>query len=161
MRAGNLDFGLRYLVGTAPLRSNHPLPVLSFEVLAGGRFNWYNQDLGLDLSATFTGPVLDRTRKGTFASSIRRSFVEPLLGMRLGLWLTENAVISFKATVRGFGLVADGNLDADLELSCGYRVHKNIYPYLGYRTRFVKFSTGELGFNGWFHGPILGAASVF
>ena len=30
VRAGNLDFGGRYLVGTVPVRSDSPLPVLSF-----------------------------------------------------------------------------------------------------------------------------------
>ena len=161
VRAGNLDFGLRYLVGTTPLRSDKPLPLLSFEILGGGRWNWYNQDLNLNVATSFTGPQIDRTSQRTFTSRIRRSYVEPLLGMRLSLWLTEKAVTTFRGTVGGFGLVADGNLDADMELAFGYRIHKQIYPYLGYRTRFDKFSTGTLGFNGWLHGPVLGTVFVF
>ncbi len=35
-RAGNLDFGPRYLLGTLPLSGEKPLPVLSFELLGGG-----------------------------------------------------------------------------------------------------------------------------
>jgi hypothetical protein len=161
VRAGNLDFGLRYLVGTTPLRSDKPLPLLSFEILGGGRWNWYNQDLSLGVATSFTGPGIDSTGERTFTSRIRRSYVEPLLGMRLSLWLTEKAVTTFRGTVGGFGLVADGNLDADLELAFGYRVHQHIYPYLGYRARFDKFSKATLGFNGWFHGPILGAVFAF
>jgi hypothetical protein len=161
VRAGNLDFGLRYLVGTTPLSSDNPLPLLSLEILGGGRWNWYNQDLSLGVASSFTGPVIDRASQRTFTSRIRRSYVEPLLGLRLSLWLTEKAVTTFRGTVGGFGLVADGNLDADLELAFGYRVHKNIYPYLGYRAWFDKFSKATLGFNGWFHGPTLGAVFVF
>jgi hypothetical protein len=43
----------------------------------------------------------------------------------------EKAVITFKGTIGGFGLVADSNFDSDLELSFGYRVQKNVYAYLG------------------------------
>jgi hypothetical protein len=48
----------------------------------------------------------------------------------------EKAVITFKGTIGGFGLVADSNLDSDLELPFGYRVQKNVYAYLGYRARY-------------------------
>jgi hypothetical protein len=77
------------------------------------------------------------------------------------MWLNEKAVTTFRATMGGFGLVADGNLDADMELAFGYRVHKHVYPYLGYRARFDKFSKASLGFNGWVHGPVLGATFAF
>jgi hypothetical protein len=161
VRAGNLDFGVRYLVGTTPLRSDKPLPLLSFEILGGGRWNWYNQDLSLGVAASFTGPDIDETGQRTFTRHIRRSYVEPLLGMRLSLWLKDKAVTTFRGTVGGFGLVADGNLDADMELAFGYRIRKQIYPYLGYRARFDKFSKANLGFNGWLHGPVLGAMFAF
>ena len=160
-RLGNLDFAVRYLVGTVALSPDKPLPVLSFELLGGGRYNYYNQYLRLGVSATITGPVIDRTRGRTFTINFSRSFVEPMLGMRLGLWLTEKAFINFKGTLGGFGLVADNNFDSDLELLFGYRVFQSIYACLGYRARYVQFDRSDLSFSAWLHGPILGAAFMF
>ena len=161
VRAGNLDFGGRYLVGTVPLRSDSPLPVLSFELLGGGRYNYYNQYMRLGVGVSFTGPVLDRSRSKDFTKEITRSYVEPFLGLRLGLWLNDKALFTFRGTVGGFALFNDNNLDSDLELSFGYRVHRNIYAYLGYRARYQQFHTSELDFSAWLHGPILGAVFAF
>ena len=161
VRAGSLDFGLRYLVGTLPLKAEKPVPVLSFEALGGGRFNWYNQDLTLGVSATFTGGVLDPTAGSTFSDSFEREYVEPFLGMRLGLWLTEMAVITFQGTVGGFGIMNDNNLDSVLELAFGYRVHKSICTYLGYRARYEQADKGQISISGWFDGPMLGAMFAF
>jgi hypothetical protein len=161
VRAGGLDFGLRYLVGTLPLKSGKPLPNLSFEGLGGGRFNWYNQDLYLGVSATFTGGVLDPNAEGTFKTTFERELVEPFLGMRLSLWLTEMAVIAFQGTVGGFGIMNDDNLDSVLDLALGFRVHKSVCTYLGYRARYEQCDEGELSISAWFHGPMLGAMFAF
>jgi hypothetical protein len=161
-RAGNTDFGLRYLVGTVPLnQSGKPLPVMSFEVLGGGRVNWYNQYVKFNLAGTFDGPFFTATRGRTISSSRSRAYVEPFLGFRLGFWLTEKALITFRGTVGGFGFMNDNNLDGDMELNFGYRVHRNIYAYLGYRARYDQFSKNEFSFNGWIHGPVLGAVFAY
>jgi hypothetical protein len=157
VRAANLDFGGRYLVGTVPLRAEKPLPIMSFEVLGGGRFNSYNQYLRLGVTATFTGPLVDRTAGQVFINKLDRSYVEPFLGFRLGFWLTEKTVITFSGDVGGFGFAADSNLDSNLELNFGYRVHPGIYAYIGYRAFYNQFSQSELSFSGWIHGPMLGA----
>jgi hypothetical protein len=160
-RAGNLDFGARYLVGTVALSPDKSLPVLSFELLGGGRYNYYDQYLRLGVNATITGPVIDRTRRRTFIINFTRSYVEPMLGMRLGLWLTEKAFINFRGTLGGFGLVADNNFDSDLELLFGYRVSQSIYACLGYRARYDQFDQSNLSFSAWLHGPVLGAIFTF
>ena len=51
------DVGVRYLVGTVPLKADKPLPVVSFELLGGLRYTYYNQDTSLSLNATLTGPL--------------------------------------------------------------------------------------------------------
>jgi hypothetical protein len=156
VRAGNLDFGGRYLVGTVPLSAEKPLPIMSFEILGGGRFNSYNQYLRLGVSSSFTGPLVDLTRGQSFASTFNRQYVEPFLGFRLSFWLTQKAVITFKGDVGGFGFAADSNLDSNLELNFGYRVHPSIYAYIGYRAHYDQFHQSELSFSGWLNGPVLG-----
>jgi hypothetical protein len=160
-RAGNVDFGPRYLLGTVNLSPDKPLPVLSFEVLGGGRFNAYSQYIKLNLNSGLTGPLQTNTAGGSFVSKFERYYIEPMLGMRLGLWLTPKAVITFRGTVGGFGLVADNNLDSDMELAFGYKVHQNIYAYVGYRARYESASKDFISLDGWFHGPILGMVFAF
>jgi hypothetical protein len=79
----------------------------------------------------------------------------------LGLRLTPKAVVNFKATLGGFGLVADNNFDRDLELLFGYRVHHNIYAYLGYRARYDQFHKTDLSFSAWLHGHVIGVLFAF
>jgi hypothetical protein len=160
-RAGNVDFGPRYLVGTVNLSADKPLPVLSFEVLGGGRFNAYSQYLKLNLDANLTGPLQTRIVGRSFVSKIERYYIEPMLGMRLSLWLTPKAVINFRGSVGGFGLVADNNLDSNMELVFGYRVHQNIYAYAGYRARFESANKDIISLDAWFHGPIMGTVFAF
>ncbi len=162
-RAAGVDFGPRYLVGTVPLSHDKPLPLLSFEVLGGGRYNFYNQYLKLGLNATLTGPLgnLSIARGGVFVNKIERSFLEPFLGMRLGLYLNPKMVALLRFTVGGFGFAEDNNFDMDMELDFGYKVHKNIYAYAGWRAYYVSCSSNDFSLSNWFNGPILGAAFTF
>ena len=160
-RAANVDFGPRYLVGTVPLGGDKPMPLLSFEVLGGGRYNFYNQYLKLNLNATVTGAQQTRTAGGVLVIKAERSFLEPFLGGRLGLWVNPKMAVLLRFTVGGFGLAEDNNLDLDMELDVGYKVHKNIYAYAGWRARYVNFSSNALSLNAWFNGPVLGAVFAF
>ena len=146
-----------------PLSSDKSLPLLSFEVLGGGRYNFFNQYLKLGLSATLTGPMgnLSITRGGSFVKKIERSFLEPFLGMRLGLWINPKMVGLLRFTVGGFGLAEDNNFDMDMELDLGYKVHKNIYAYAGWRALYVSCSADAFSLSNWFNGPIMGAVFVF
>ena len=160
-RAANVDFGPRYLVGTVPLSYEKPLPLLSFEVIGGGRYNFYNQYIKLALNDSLTGPLQTRTAGGALISKVDRSYLEPFLGMRLGLWINPKMVALLRFTVGGFGLAEDNNLDLDMELDVGYKVHKNIYAYAGWRARYEQFSQNALSLNAWFNGPVLGAVFAF
>lgn len=160
-RAANVDFGPRYLVRTVPLCGDKPLPLLSFEVLGGGRYNFYNQYVKLNLNATVTGPPQTGTATGVLISKLDRSYLEPFLGMRLGLWINPKMAALLRFTVGGFGFAEDNNLDLDMELDLGYKVHKNIYAYAGWRARYEQFSTNALSLNSWFNGPIMGAVFAF
>lgn len=132
-------------------------------MLGGGRYHFFNQYLKLGLSATLTGPLgnLSVTRGGVFVKKIERSFIEPFLGMRLGLYLNPKLVALLRFTVGGFGFAQDNNFDMDMELSLGYKVHKNIYAYAGWRAYYVQCSQDAFSLNSWFTGPILGAVFAF
>jgi len=155
------DVGVRYLVGTLPLQADKALPVVSFELLGGLCYTYYNQDTSLGLNATLTGPFdrLQISRGGTFFNAVQLSIFEPFLGMRVGLWFTQKLNLLLKADCGGFGFVAYNNVDSVLEALLGYQVHKNIRVYGGYRARYFSGSGGakDIAVHGWFHGPMLGA----
>ena len=159
------DVGIRYLVGTVPLNSDKPLPVVSWELLGGLRYTYYNQDSSLGLAATLSGPS-DRvqiTRGGSFFDSVQLSFAEPFVGLRLGFWFTQKLNLMLKADCGGFGFVAYNNVDSVLEALLGYQVYQNIRIYGGYRGRYFSGSgsTKDIAVHGWFHGPMLGAVFSF
>jgi hypothetical protein len=159
------DVGVRYLLGTVPLKAGKPLPVMSFEMLGGLRYTYYNQDTSLSLNATLTDPFGGRSisRGGSFFSDVQLSIFEPFLGMRVGFWFTPTLNLLLRADCGGFGLGQYNSVDSVLEALLGYQVHKNIRIYGGYRGRYFSGtgSTKDIAVHGWFHGPMLGAVFNF
>ena len=123
----------------------------------------YSQYLRLGLSATLTGPLGNQsiTRGAVFINRVERSFLEPFLGIRLGLYLNPKVVALLRFTVGGFGFAQDNNFDMDMEIDLGYRVHKNIYAFAGWRAYYVSCSAKDFSLSNWFNGPILGAVFTF
>jgi len=159
------DVGVRYLVGTLSLNADKPIPVVSWELLGGLRYIYYNQDTSLGLAATLTGQFdrLQITRGGSFFDSLHLSIFEPYIGFRVGFWFTPKVNLLLKADCGGFGFVAYNNVDSVLEAMVGYQVHKNIRIYGGYRVRYASLSgsTKDIAIHGWFHGPMLGSVFSF
>ncbi|MFA4901870.1 MAG: hypothetical protein WC600_03905 [Desulfobaccales bacterium] len=163
IRQGGLDVGGRYLLATVPLGSAKQTPVLSFELLGGLRYVWYNQFTGLGFNATLAGPEGRAllTRAGSSGHSLRLSVVGPFLGIRTGLWLTEKLDFLAKAEIGEFGIVGNDYLDCILEATVGYQVQKHTRIYLGYRALYYTFDTGSVKSHGWYSGPMLGAVFNF
>ncbi len=131
-RLGNLDLGARFLVGAWPLNAEKLLPVLSCELLGGPRFNSINQYLRINLSAIRVAnvPIADigrfslvakreTVKNGSLVIDYTNQYLEPFIGVRLGLWLTAKAVVILKGDVGGFGIIADDHVDCNLEALVG------------------------------------------
>ena len=159
------DVGVRYLVGTTPLNADKPVPVVSYELLGGLRYTYYNQATSLGLNATLTSLAGQEqiSRGGSWFDSVHVSIAEPFVGMRIGFWFTQKLNLLLKADCGGFGVVAYNNVDSVLEALVGYQVHKNIRIYGGYRGRYFSGSnsTKDIAVHGWMHGPMLGAVFAF
>jgi hypothetical protein len=176
-RLSNLDLGVRFLVGAWPLKADKPLPVVSLELLGGPRFNSINQYMRVNLRAIRIGTAAidigrftltakhQSIKNGSLVVDYNNQYFEPFLGARLGLWLTRKFLITLKGEAGGFGLVADDHVDCDFEGLAGYRVHKNIYLYAGYRARGSWYNLGEglaqIMASGWVHGPVVGVTYTF
>jgi hypothetical protein len=176
-RIGSLDLGGRFLVGTWPRMAEKPLPALSLELLGGPRFNSINQYVRINLSVVKVANVpIDIGRfslvakhqtikNSSYVIDYTNQYFEPFLGARISLWLTPKFIITLKGDVGGFGLIADDHVDCNFEGLVGYRVHKNIYVYAGYRARGTWYDLEEnlaqINFSGWAHGPVLGMTYAF
>jgi hypothetical protein len=157
------DVGVRRLVGAGSLRAGKPFPVLSFELFGGIRYTYINQDVKIELNTNLTGPrgnVLIN-RGGASYTKSEFSFIEPLAGLRLGLWFTPKLNLLLRADCGGFGIVAYNHVDTVLEALVGYRVTKKARIYAGYRGRYASGRSGNNAMFGWFHGPMLGTAYSF
>jgi hypothetical protein len=159
------DVMVRYLIATVPLKADRALPVMSFEVLGGLRYTYYNQDTSLSLNATLTGPSGQESisRGGSVFSAVQLSTLEPLLGMRVGVWFTPKLNLPLKDDCGGFGFGQYNSVDSVLEALLGYQVHKNIRIYGAYRGRYFSASgsTKDIAVHGWLHGPMLGTVFSF
>jgi hypothetical protein len=176
-RIGNLDLGGRFLVGTWSLDAEKPLPALSMELLGGPRFNSINQYMRINLNTIRIGnlPIdissfslvgrRETIKNGSLVIDYTNQYIEPFLGVRFGLWLTQKFLINLKGDVGGFGLVGDNHFDCNLEALLGYRFNKSIYAWAGYRARGTWADLGkdlvEINFSGWAHGPVLGMTYAF
>ncbi len=176
-RIGNLDLGVRYLVGTWPLSAEKPLPALSVELLGGPRLNTINQYIRINLSAIKIANVPinigrfslvgkhQSVKNGSLVIDYNNQYVEPFLGVRLGLWLTPKFVINLKGDVGGFGLVGDDHVDCNMEALLGYRVSQHVYAWAGYRAHGAWYDFGrdlvQLNVAMWVHGPVLGMTYAF
>jgi hypothetical protein len=176
-RIGNLDLGGRFLVGTWPLHADKPLPVFSLELLGGPRFNSINQYIRINLCAiTVANVPIDLGRftlvgkhetikNGSYVISYNNQYLEPFLGVRLGLWLTQKFLINLQGDVGGFGLVADDHVDCNLEALLGYRATQHIYAWVGIRAHGAWYDLGQglvqINLSAWVHGPVVGMTYAF
>jgi len=157
------DVGVRRLVGAGSLREGKPFPAVSVELFGGLRYTYINQDVKIELNATLTGPpgTGQITRGGASYTKSELSFIEPLAGLRLGLWMTPKLNLLLRADCGGWGIVAYNHVDTVLEALVGYRVTKRSRLYVGYRGRYASGKSGNSTAYGWFHGPMLGTAYSF
>jgi hypothetical protein len=159
------DVGVRFLVGSVPLKNDKPLPVLSCELLGGLRYAYFNQDTRLEINTTLSGPQGNQilSRGGSFNDSLVMSLVEPLLGLRLGVWFTPKLNLLLRGDVGGFGIAAYKSVDSVLEALVGYQVHERVRLYGGYRALYFARNNDAkaLAIHAWFHGPLLGAVFNF
>jgi hypothetical protein len=176
-RIGNLDLGLRFLVGTWPLSAEKPLPAVSLELLGGPRFNSINQYIRVNLQAIKIANVpidigrfslvgkYQTVKNGSLVIDSNNQYFEPFLGARLGLWLTPKVIATLKGDVGGFGLVSDDHVDCNLEALLGYRISKHVYAWGGYRAHGAWYNLGkdlvQINLAMWAHGPVLGMTYAF
>jgi hypothetical protein len=147
------EFGGGYRLGTWPLGAAI-LPALSFDVLAGGRYVYFEGGI----EVTGSGPLgrgIDVKRD--------TSWIEPFIGGRFSLRVSERVIINVRGDAGGFGIGSD--LTWSVTGAVLYRVMQHGSLALGYRALDIDYSqgsgTGQRDLNLLLHGPLLGFVLQF
>jgi hypothetical protein len=109
---------------------------------------------------TYLRTELEIRRGRTFDSS--ESWVDPLVGSRIGLDLTDHWTIAGEANVGGFGVGSD--LAWNVQGFVGYRTSLFGVPTTlaaGYRALHQDYDHNDFEWDVTMHGPVLGAALRF
>jgi hypothetical protein len=146
-----VEFGAGYRLGTWPL-SPSIYPALAVDFLAGGRYVWL--ELGLDIDG---GPL------GGIDVERDVDWIDPFVGGRLLLTLSQRVSLAVRGDVGGFGVGSE--LTWNLVGNVQYHLSRTVSLGAGYRAISIDYEQGSgndrFRFNVIMHGPVLGAAFHF
>jgi hypothetical protein len=148
----SLYFGIEGDKFAVDLPSPLPSVVQRFRMsLIGGlRYQFYDLDINV------SGPL------GESASA---DWVEPMLGARIGMKVSEKLDVAMRGDLSGFGVGAASDLTWNVLLAVHYDFNPNARVILGYRALGVDYShssgSGEFALDMVMHGPWIGLAFRF
>jgi hypothetical protein len=146
-----VEFGAGYRLGTWPL-SPDVYPALSFDFLAGGRY--VSLEAGLKIGGgPFGGIDVDRDV----------NWIDPFVGGRLLLTLSERVSLAVRGDAGGFGVGSE--LTWNLIGNVQYHLSRTVSLGMGYRAFSIDYEKGSgndrFRYDVLMHGPALGAAFHF
>jgi opacity protein-like surface antigen len=125
---------------------------LSFDFLTGGRYVWL--ELGIDVSG---GPLGGRDVERDVG------WIDPFVGGRLLLTLSQKVSLVVRGDVGGFGVGSD--LTWNLVGNVQYHLSHTVSLDVGYRALSIDYEQGSgtdrFRFDVIMHGPVLGAVFRF
>jgi len=155
-RQTNMDFALSYRFS---MPSENRKPMGWIDPIVGVRIA--HLDLEMDISKA-PGPVI-----GALGSTIDGDqwYVEPFVGGRIGLKLTEALSFAVRGDIGGFDIGEASHLAWNLVAGFDYKPWQATSIKLGYRIYDINWDDGdesdEFGLNGQLHGPVLGVTFHF
>jgi hypothetical protein len=146
------EFGGGYRLGTWPL-TPEVWPAVSCDVMAGGRYVLL--EAGIDIDGGPRGRRIDIERD--------MEWIEPFVGGRILLTLSQRITIGVRGDVGGFGIGSD--FTWNLVGSVQYHVSRHIALGGGYRALDIDSTQGSRanrsGLDVLIHGPLLGVVFRF
>ena len=146
-----IEFGAGYRLGTWPL-SSAVYPAVSFDFLAGGRYA--RLEAGIKIGGGPLGGV-----------DVERDvdWIEPFVGGRLRLTLSERVTLVVRGDAGGFGVGSE--LTWNLIGNVQYHLSRTVSLGMGYRALSIDYEQGSgadrFRYDMIMHGPALGAAFRF
>ena len=162
MKQSIVDLGVGYRAFVTPLGRREGSateggpPTLYFDVIGGLRYNYMDQEQSLQIIIPGIGqPSL----------SGNEDWLEPFIGGRIGMRITDKFSAVVRGNVGGFGLANASDLSWNFVGGIGYRPWQLVSFRLGYRIYGLDYEKGtgpsRFGFDGTLSGPVLGVTFHF
>ncbi|MBD2652961.1 hypothetical protein H6G45_05515 [Synechocystis sp. FACHB-383] len=168
---GIYDFAISYNFGDSPPAglpkepSGKEFPRFWFQPILGVRLNSVNLQLENTINYSISSSLVNI--EGTTQNTLQagKVWLDPLIGGKLGLQLSDPITLWFRGDVSGFGLSGDTNYSWNLFFGMDWWVRENISLQLAYRFYQLNYQTGTgsnaFGFSESFNGPFLSASFHF
>jgi opacity protein-like surface antigen len=141
-----VEFGAFYQAGKWFLDGKKEGRTASVDVLAGGRYWYMHGDLDTSIP---------------YSSSTTNQFLDPMIGARVTVDLTDTLSFRLKGDIGGFGVGSDFTWNA--LAGFGYQFTKGVTALLGYRYLYMDYKTGTSSarYHITMQGPIGGVMFIF
>lgn len=149
-RVSFVEFGLGKRLAVVPLGSGDSVPTLQFELMGGGRYSYFKGKLDFEVA-------------GETESS--QDWVDPFLGGRISLLLSEEWAIVLRGDVGGFGIGSGSDFVWNLATGIDYKISRVVSLSAGYRVLSIDYERGsgtdKRGLDMRIDGPALGLTVHF
>lgn len=146
----DLDLGAAYRVLDVPLSKEKHWPRLMLEPMGGARFVYLRHKVTVDPP----GPGKVRLRDS-------QTWVEPFVGARAKLEMTDRLALMVRGDASGFGIGSGSDLTWNVVGGVAYRPWEHLTLKAGYRYYSIDYSHGSFALDAALHGPWLGASWRF
>lgn len=154
-----LEFGTFYKLGTWGER----FPV-SLDILGGGRYWHFDNEIDLDIDISLPGIDSDIRRERDVDAE--KDLIDPFVGLRVSTVVTKKVRFDVRGDIGGFDISDD---TSDLSWQAiglfEYDLSQRIVLGAGYRALDIRYETGsgndKNGIDATIHGPILGVGIRF
>lgn len=141
---GTFDSQIEQFIGNFAVFYNVvQTPTTRLDAFAGARVNWMQTDVDIRLN-----------NNTSLSESGEKTWVDPIIGVRLHQDLNDKFFIRALADIGGFGISSDITWQAMASL--GYRVSDNASVGLGYRALGTDYTSGGTTYDVISHGLLLG-----
>jgi opacity protein-like surface antigen len=151
----NLDFAVSRRLATMPLREDSDIPWVSFEAIGGARYVDLKQEIRPKPALPVPAPKLGGSE----------DWVEPFVGGRITLALSEKWNLLARGDVGGFGIGSASDLTWNLLIGARYRFSQRASLVGGYRIFDIDYERGsganEFAFDAQLDGPQIGVTIYF
>ncbi|BAQ60639.1 hypothetical protein GM3708_1045 [Geminocystis sp. NIES-3708] len=168
---GIYDFAVSYHFGEIPnyrlpeKPSGRNYPILWFQPIAGMRLNNISINIEETINVIATSTLVNFN--GSFQNNYgqTRTWLEPMIGAKLGMQLNDRIGLWLRGDASGFGLAGETDMSWNVLGGMDWWVGYNTALQLGYRFYEIDYSWGSgnnaFGFKESFNGPFLSATFHF
>lgn len=168
---GIYDFAVSYHFGEIPnyrlpeKPSGRNYPIFWFQPIAGMRLNNISINIEETINVVATSTLVNFS--GSFQNNYgqTRTWLEPMIGAKLGMQLNDRIGLWLRGDASGFGLAGETDMSWNVLFGGDFWVGYNTALQLGYRFYEIDYSWGSgnnaFGFKESFNGPFLSATFHF